>query len=66
MEARTKLELEFEIVTLINNIENNKINGARTQDLQRRLEICRAQLDDLKKEEGVAEISNSYKEKEQN
>lgn len=57
MAERTKLELEFEIVTLINNIENNNIIGTRSQDLQRRLELCRAQLEALKKEESAADIN---------
>jgi hypothetical protein len=61
MVERTKLEIEFEIVILKNNIENNKIMGIRSTDLQRRLDACLVQLEALKSDEGATEIKSNVK-----
>ena len=44
MSERSKLELEFEILTLTNNIETLKKLGKQTRDLKQRLDICNAKL----------------------
>ena len=44
MDKQSKLELEFEILTLTNNIETLKKMGKHTRELQQRLDICREKL----------------------
>ena len=61
----TKLELEFELVILLNNIENNKKLGKSSIELQRRLEACRKQIDTLKLAEGVKDTNDGGIENEQ-
>jgi hypothetical protein len=44
----TKLELDFEILTLTNNIETMNRLGKSAIDLQNRLNVCRAKLQAMK------------------
>ena len=47
MSKLTLLNLEFEILTLTNNIETLKRLGKNSTDLQNRLDACQAKLKEL-------------------
>jgi|GEM_PF-6328808 hypothetical protein len=48
MSERAKLKLEFEILTITNNIETMHKLGKSTAELQSRLHVCRTKLHELK------------------
>jgi hypothetical protein len=55
-----KLELEFEIVTLDHNMDKLKKLGFRTEELQNRLEFCRAQFEKLKRDASNDDCNDSH------